>query len=67
MANAVSQNPVLNDEEWALVGRLLEARQGVLLSEIRHTDRRAFREELHRQLEMVQKLLDRLPIHEEKE
>lgn len=67
MPQAVTQNPILTEEEWALVGRLLEARQGILLSEIRHTDRRAFREELHRQLDMVQKLLDRLPVHEEKE
>jgi hypothetical protein len=61
------QHPVLSEEEWALVARLLASKQRELLGEIRHTDRRAFREELQRQLGTVQSLLDRIPAYEEKE
>lgn len=67
MAKTLIQTPILSQEEWALLARLLESRQRDLLAEIRHTDRRAFRDELHRQLEIVESLIERVPAYEEKE
>lgn len=52
--------PVLEEAEWALVAELLEEERRELPVEIRHTDSRAYREQLHRRLEMVEVLLQRL-------
>lgn len=67
MADTMLGTPILGEEEWSLLARLLESRQRDLLAEIHHTDRRAFREELQRQLSLVQTLLDKIPAHQEKE
>lgn len=52
--------PVLSDAEWALVIELLEQEQHELPVEIRHTRSSSYSEDLHRRLEMVRQLLDRL-------
>ena len=52
--------PVLEEAEWALVAELLEEERRELPIEIRHTDSRAYREQLHRRLELVDALLQRL-------
>lgn len=67
MTYSLTATPLLSEEEWSLVSRLLESRQHDLLAEIRHTDRRAFREELHRQLSLIETLLDKIPVHHDKE
>lgn len=67
MAQTTHAQPVLTDEEWKLVAYLLEQKQRELLLGIRHAVKRAFRDELHRQLEMVDRLRERIPVFEEKE
>gem|GEM_PF-1483070 len=52
----------LNSEELAILAELLESERAKLLIEIRHTDHRAFRDELHRRLAVVEKLAERWPI-----
>ncbi|GEM_PF-710367 len=60
MAHPAIEQPVLNQEEWAMIARLLEAKQRELLAEIRHTDKRAFREALHERLDLLESLLNRI-------
>ena len=48
-------------EETAVLTELLESEHSRLLVEIRHTDHRAYREELRQRLEIVEHLLGRLP------
>jgi hypothetical protein len=52
----------LTVDEWNFLARLVENRRHVLLSEIRHTDKRAFREGLQAQLDMAERILSRIPI-----
>jgi len=52
---AVSFN--LAGEELTILNELLEAEQARLLVEIRHTDRRIYREELRRRLAVVEHLM----------
>lgn len=52
--------PILSDAEWALVVELLEQELHELPVEIRHTRSSSYSEDLHRRLEMVRQLLDRL-------
>ena len=48
----------LAGEERIVLGQVLEAEQARLLVEIRHTDHRAYRDELRRKLEIVERLLN---------
>jgi hypothetical protein len=66
MAEMDMEAPVLSQEEWALVAQLLENKQHVLLAEIRHTDKRAFRDALKERLEQVDHLLEKLPVMSQK-
>jgi hypothetical protein len=51
----------LSTEDWALLAHLLALHQKLLLAEIRHTDKRAFRDALHERLNQVEGLLARIP------
>ena len=56
----ISREPLnLNAEEVAIMGELLESERSKLLVEIRHTDHRAFRNELRHRMEAVERLLER--------
>jgi hypothetical protein len=48
-----------NSEEIALIAELLDSEQARLLVEIRHTDHRAYRDELRRRLDLVERLRQR--------
>lgn len=50
----------LNDPEWQLIRGLLERERADLHTEIRHTDNREYRENLHDRLETVDGLLKKL-------
>jgi hypothetical protein len=65
MAEASILQPVLSPREWAFITRLLRSEQDKLLHELNHTATRAFRETLHAQLEMAEKLIARMPDVEE--
>lgn len=67
MVQTSQTQPVLTEEEWTLVAQLLEHKQRELLLGIRHSVKRAFRDELHRQLDMVDRLRERIPVFQEKE
>jgi hypothetical protein len=49
----------LTEEELTLLGELLEAEQARLLIGIRHTFHREYRDELHRKLDLVERLMKR--------
>jgi hypothetical protein len=51
----------LSPDEAGLVARTLEARLSRLITEINHTDRRAFRDELKQQATQIEHILLRLP------
>jgi hypothetical protein len=51
----------LSPEEVRILRTTLEARLNGMIFEIDHTDARAYRDELRRQSEIVEKLLTRLP------
>jgi len=58
--NATSAESLnLNSEERAIVAELLESERAKLLVEIRHTDHRAFRDELRHRLNLVEDLVQR--------
>jgi hypothetical protein len=65
MPNEVIRILELTKGEWELMSRLLESRQRELLSEIRHTDHRSYREKLMDELETVDRLLVRIPAEKE--
>jgi len=46
-----------SSEELAILSELLESAHANLLVEIRHTDHRAYRDELRRRLELVERLI----------
>jgi len=48
----------LAGEELTIVSELLESERSRLLVEIRHTDHRAYREELRHRLDVVERLLE---------
>ena len=52
----------LPGEELAVLNELLESERSRLLVEIRHTDHRAFRDELRHRLEIVEQLLEETAI-----
>jgi len=49
-------------EELTVLNELLESERSRLLVEIRHTDHRAFRDELRHRLEIVEHLLEEIQI-----
>jgi hypothetical protein len=49
----------LTDEEFTLMGELLESERARVLIGIRHTFHRAYREELRRRLETIEALIKR--------
>lgn len=58
--NTISREPLnLSGEEIVIIAELLESERDKLLVEIRHTDRRAFRDDLRRRLEAVDRLVER--------
>ncbi len=58
--NPTTHEPLnLSGEELGILARLLESEQAKLLIEIRHTDHRAFRDELRHRLSLVEGLLER--------
>jgi hypothetical protein len=48
-----------SEEEITLIGELLEAERARLLVGIRHTFHREYRDELHRRLDLVERLIKR--------
>ncbi len=60
MSSQLHEPLVLDDEQYAIVGDLLESERTRLLVAIRHSDHRAFREELRRRLTAVEALIERL-------
>jgi len=60
LMNATTHEPLnLNSEELAVLAELLESERAKLLVEIRHTDHRAFRDELRHRLTVVESLVER--------
>ncbi len=58
--NAIADGPLsLNSDELTIVYQLLETERTKLLIETRHTCHRAFRDELHRRLALVEDLAER--------
>ena len=49
----------LTEEEFTLVGELLESEQARLLVGIRHAFHREYRDELRRRLDLVERLMSR--------
>ena len=56
----MSDQPELCKEEWTILVELLERERADLHPEIRHTRTSSLRDELHRRLESVETLLERL-------
>jgi hypothetical protein len=58
--NSTTHEPLnLPGEELAILAEMLEMARARLLIEIRHTDHRAFRDELRHRLTLVENLLER--------
>lgn len=55
-----TESLVLSQDEHDLLTEVLESEDGRLAIEIRHTDKRAYREELKHRLHLVEALLARL-------
>ena len=62
MAETEVQDPVFSREDRVLLAHLLECKQRELLAEIRHTDKRAFREALRERLDQVESLLAKIQL-----
>ena len=56
----MSDQPEVSKDEWAILLELLERERAELHPEIRHTRTSSLRDELHRRLEIVEALLERL-------
>jgi hypothetical protein len=56
----MSDQPALTREEWTIIVELLERERSELHPEIRHTRTSSLRAELHRRLDMVGDLLEKL-------
>jgi hypothetical protein len=56
----MGDQPELSREEWTILFELLEQERAELHPEIRHTRTSTLRDELHRRLEVVEALLERL-------
>ena len=58
--NSTTHEPLnLPGEELAILAELLETARAKLLIEIRHTDHRAFRNELRHRLTLVESMIER--------
>lgn len=58
--NVTTHEPLrITGEELAVLAELLETARAKLLIEIRHTDHRAFRDELRHRLTLVENLVER--------
>ena len=58
--NATTHDPLnLSSEELAIIAELLESERAQLLIEVRHTDHRAYRDELRHRLAIVEGLVER--------
>lgn len=61
-ADTSRQQPLsFTDEEVAILAELLETERATLLVGIRHTEHRAYKDELRRRLAVVEKLRERFP------
>jgi hypothetical protein len=59
--NALSHEPLnLTSEEIEILSEMMESERATLLVGIRHTDHRAYRDELRRRLAVVETLIERL-------
>lgn len=58
--NPTSEFPDFSGEELTLLAEVLDAEQARLLVGIRHTFHREYRDELHRRLDLVTRLIKRL-------
>ena len=67
MADTEIQTPSLTEEDWAQIALLLESKQREIHTEIRHTDKRAYREALHERLNQVERLRNKIPVPAGKE
>ena len=61
MPSTEIRTPVLSTSEWELLAELVHREVRNLPIEIRHTDKRAAKEELHRRLEACETLFAKLP------
>ena len=58
--NVTTHEPLkITGEELAVLAELLETARAKLLVEIRHTDHRAFRDELRHRLTLLENLIER--------
>lgn len=48
----------LDNEQLALLRELLESERAKLLVEVRHTDRRSYRDELRHRIDLMEQLLE---------
>jgi hypothetical protein len=64
MALSIHEPLSLTDEEFAVLGQLLESERARLLVEIRHTDHRTYRDALRSRLAIVEGLAARCPAPE---
>lgn len=60
MDPTLTNQAAFSDREMGLVAELLERERTQLLTEIRHTDTRMYREELHGRLQLLDGILARL-------
>jgi hypothetical protein len=60
MNPTTSQSLNLGNQEVALLSEVLESEYAKLLVGIRHTFHRSYRDELHRRLDLVEILIERL-------
>ena len=57
-----TQFPTLSEEDWAQIAQLLDSKYREINSEIRHTDKRAYKDALRERLEQVDRLRSKIPI-----
>lgn len=62
MNSAIHEPISLKNEELSVLIELLESERAKLLVEIRHTDRRVFRDQLRQRLAVVEGLMERCRI-----
>ncbi len=57
-----TQFPTLSEEDWAQIAQLLDSKYREINSEIRHADKRAFKDALRERLEQVDRLRNKIPV-----
>lgn len=60
-----AQIPAVTQQDWQLIGELLDREVKTLLIEVRHADVRAARATLQRRLEQTQELLAKIGTYKE--